>query len=208
MHTVFDDHVCNTIFLKDKELMNVYDFDGTIYNGDSTVDFYIYAFKHNLSLLRFVPKQLTGFILYMLKRIDKTRLKEYFFSFLTAINVEELVEDFWDKNQIRIYDWYLEQQKPDDIIISASPEFLLKPICKRLNINYLIASKVNANTGQFTDKNCHGSEKVRRLKAEYSITHIDEFYSDTHSDIPLAKIADKAFLVKKGQIKIWEATKT
>ena len=26
--------------------MNVYDFDGTIYNGDSTIDFYLYCIKH------------------------------------------------------------------------------------------------------------------------------------------------------------------
>ena len=37
--------------------MNVYDFDKTIYNGDSTLDFYIFSIKKNLLLLRYFPKQ-------------------------------------------------------------------------------------------------------------------------------------------------------
>ena len=59
--------------------MNVYDFDGTIYEGDSTVDFFLYALKNRPSVLRYLPKQICGFILYAAKRIDKTKLKEYFF---------------------------------------------------------------------------------------------------------------------------------
>jgi len=35
--------------------MNVYDFDGTIYNGDSTVDFFLFALKRKPSLLLNVP---------------------------------------------------------------------------------------------------------------------------------------------------------
>ena len=185
--------------------MNVYDFDGTIYDGDSTVDFFLYAMKRKPGLARCLPKQLWGFVLYGTKQIDKTRLKEYFFCFLLAINAGELTESFWNQNQHKIFDWYLKQQKQDDIIISASPKFLLQPICKRLGIRHLIASEVDPDTGIFTGENCRGLEKVRRLEAEYNVTHIDSFYSDSYSDLPLAKIADKAFLVEKGMVKEWNA---
>lgn len=184
--------------------MNVYDFDGTIYDGDSTVDFFLYAMKRKPALLRYIPKQLWGVVLYETKRIDKTRLKEYFFCFLPAINAGELTESFWNQNQHKIFDWYLKQQKQDDIIISASPKFLLQPICKRLGIRHLIASEVDPDTGIFTGENCRGREKVQRLASEYNVTHIDNFYSDSHSDLPLAKIADKAFLVKKGMGAEWK----
>lgn len=184
--------------------MNVYDFDGTIYDGDSTVDFFLFALKRQPSLLRFVPKQAWGFLLYGTKRIDKTKLKEYFFSFLPAIDAGELTEAFWDRNEGKILDWYLMQQKPDDIIISASPAFLLQPICGRLGIKCLIASEVDPKTGAFTGENCRGPEKVRRLEAEFHVTHIDSFYSDSQSDLPLAQIANKAFLVEKGAVKDWK----
>lgn len=184
--------------------MNVYDFDGTIYDGDSTVDFFLYAMKRKPALLRHLPKQLWGVVLYGTKRIDKTRLKEYFFCFLPAINAGELTEAFWDQNQVKIFDWYLNQQKQDDIVISASPKFLLTPICDRLGIRHLIASEVDPITGMFTGENCRGQEKVRRLEAEYNVTNMDSFYSDSHSDLPLAKLADKAFLVGKGVVTEWK----
>lgn len=184
--------------------MNVYDFDGTIYNGDSTIDFFLYAMKRKPALVRCLPMQFWGLVLYGTKRIDKTRLKEYFFCFLSTINAEELTEAFWDQNQDKICDWYLAQQKQDDIIISASPKFLLRPICSRLGISQLIASEVDPQTGMFSGENCRGQEKVRRLDVEYNVTHIDSFYSNSHSDLPLAKIANKAFLVRKGVIKEWK----
>ena len=184
--------------------MNVYDFDGTIYNGDSTVDFFLYVLKRDPSVLLHLPKQAWGFVLYGTKRIDKTKFKEYFFCFLRSINTKELVESFWNQNQHKIFDWYLKQQKKDDIIISASPKFLLQPICNRLGIRHLIASEVDPGNGMFTGENCRGSVKVQRLESEYNVTHIDIFYSDSHSDLPLAKIANKAFLVDKGMVREWK----
>ena len=66
--------------------MNVYDFDGTIYAGDSSVDFYVYCIWHDPKLLRFFPKQLLGAILHVLKKINTTQMKECFFSFLAGVN--------------------------------------------------------------------------------------------------------------------------
>ena len=37
--------------------IDVYDFDGTIYDGDSTVDFWLYCLRRKPSLLRFLPHQ-------------------------------------------------------------------------------------------------------------------------------------------------------
>ena len=184
--------------------MNVYDFDGTIYDGDSSVDFFLYALKRKPSLLRYAPRQAWGFLLCGLKRISKTRLKEYYFSFLSGFDTEKLTEDFWNQKRHKIYKWYLDQQQPDDIIISASPEFLLQPICRRLGICHLIASEVDPETGMFTGENCRGQEKVQRLESEYNVNHIDAFYSDSLSDWPLAEIADKAFWVDKGIVREWK----
>lgn len=183
--------------------MNVYDFDGTIYDGDSTVDFYLFALKHQPSLIRYLPRQFCGLLLFVLGRINKTQFKEYFFCYLPGIDAEELAQSFWKSKQSRIFDWYLRQKRPDDIIISASPEFLLKPICQRLGVNRLIASQVCAQTGLFAGENCRGEEKVRRLNETFGITHIGKFYSDSLSDSPLAKLADEAFLVKNRTIQMW-----
>ena len=183
--------------------MNAYDFDGTIYRGDSTVDFYLFALRRHPSLIRYIPRQMADAIRYGLKRIGKTEFKQSFFRFLSAIETEKTVEQFWNKNQQKIAEWYLNRRKPDDIIISASPEFLLRPLRMSLGIQRLIASKVDTRTGIFAGENCRGQEKVRRLETEFQIAHVDEFYSDSFSDLPMARIADRAFLVKNGRISKW-----
>lgn len=184
--------------------MNVYDFDGTIYNGDSSVDFYRFSVKKNPLILCCIPKQTWGAVLYCFKRIDKTKLKEYFFSFLSKIDTGEMVDSFWEKHQHKIQKWYLDQRQSDDIVISASPEFLLRPICENIGITRLIASRVDYLNGKFDGSNCSGEEKVTRLMSEYSICQIDNFYSDSVSDQPLANISYKAFLVSKGVVKEWK----
>lgn len=185
--------------------MNIYDFDGTIYSGDSTFDFYFYALGKKPSLARFWPKQAAAFALYAAKKISKTQMKERFYAFLTGIDAEAMLADYWDTHEKNIFPYYREQQREDDIIISASPEFLLKPICARLGIQHLMASRVDPRTGKTEGLNCWGEEKVRRLKEQLGIDHCENFYSDSHSDTPLAKIADHAFLVDKdGKLRDWE----
>ncbi|MDE6357601.1 MAG: haloacid dehalogenase-like hydrolase, partial [Eubacteriales bacterium] len=90
-----------------------------------------------------------------------------------------------------------------DIIISASPEFLLKPICEKLGIKYLIASKVDKKTGKYEGLNCYGAEKVIRLNKEMPNTEIREFYSDSFSDEPLAELADKSYIVLGEELFDW-----
>lgn len=178
--------------------MNVYDFDNTIYDGDSTVDFYLFCLKRHPYLLIHLPKQIWGAILYKLGRITKVCFKEIFFCFLRELNsINKEVSLFWDIRESRIKKWYYVQQKSDDLIISASPFFLLKNICDRLQIKYLIASPVNAKTGEFEGDNCYGDEKVSQFLKAFPDSEIDEFYSDSVSDVPLAKLARKSYLVKK-----------
>lgn len=184
--------------------MNVYDFDNTIYNGDSTLDFYLFCLRRHPTLVRYIPRQIGSFCLYYLKLYDKTKMKEEFYCFLKGIKcVDAEIEEFWNKNIKNIKDWYLEQQKCNDIIISASPEFLLSSVCKRIGIENLIASRVDKYTGKYIGKNCRGIEKVIRLDKEYSGIEIECFYSDSLSDQPLAQKAQKAYLIRKNCIEKW-----
>lgn len=177
--------------------MNVYDFDKTIYDGDSTQDFIIYAFLRDFSLLRYIPKQAYAFVTWKLGMKTKTQFKEILFSmFLGIDDIDRWVDDFWAKNKIKLKFFYFKQKREDDLIISASPEFLLAPICTRLGVT-LIGSLVDKKTGQYTGENCFGEEKVRRFEeAGYAKTDIEAFYSDSYSDSPLGKLAKKAYLVK------------
>ena len=183
--------------------MNVYDFDDTIYFGDSTVDFYKFCLKKKPHIFLRFPF-FTG-AMFRLGIYEKVVFKERFYGFLKSFdNIDELVEEFWDVHIKNIKQWYLKRQKPDDVIISASPEFLLRPVCKRLGISNLMASVVDKKTGKYTGENCWGEEKVKRYRQAYNNTVIEEFYSDSLSDEPLALISEKAYVITDEKVEEWD----
>ncbi|MCX4248790.1 MAG: HAD-IB family phosphatase [Bacilli bacterium] len=182
--------------------VNLYDFDNTIYKGDSSTDFFFYSLLSYPKIIKYIPKICGGFILYKLKRINKTKFKRIIFSYLKEIpNVDDLVASFWNSHECYIKDFYKNKKHDNDIIISASPEFLLKPICKKLKVKDLIASDVDKKTGEFNSLNCYGREKIKRLNKKYKNVEIIEAYSDSYSDTPMLEIADKPYIVKGNRIK-------
>lgn len=182
--------------------MNVYDFDKTIYDGDSSVDFYLFCLLKKPYIVVLIPSILWGFILYKLRFKEKEYFKEKYFSFVKCFsNIDELVIQFWNKNEGKIKDWYLKQRKSNDVIITASPNFLIEEIVKRLGVDSLIASMVDSENGLFLSKNCYGKEKVKRYKKKFKNIVIENFYSDSMSDLPMMELSNNAFLVKGDSIK-------
>lgn len=184
--------------------MNCYDFDKTIYDGDSTRDFYLFCLKRHKKIAKTFPLLIKAFTkFYVLKKGNKTEFKEKMYKFLLYIDIKKDLPDFWESHKKNVKGWYYNQQKADDIIISASPEFLLEPICKEIGINHLIASRVNPETGIYNGINCHGKEKVKRFYEIFPNGKIQEFYSDSYSDSPLAEISQNAFIVKGDKLSKW-----
>ncbi len=184
--------------------MNVYDFDGTIYNGDSSIDFWLFCLKKKKSLVLYLPFQCLAFVLYSLRVFDKNGLKSAFFSFFKGIRcVDDFVNLFWNENENKIANWYQDVKRQDDCVISASPEFLLREICNRLNVSNLIATEVDELTGKVNGENCYADQKVVRWKQIFPKENPDCFYSDSKSDVPMALLAKKAFFVQKNVIRDW-----
>ena len=181
--------------------MNVYDFDKTIYDGDASLDFWKYEVRKNPLLLGYLPYQVFSAFLFKAKLISRKEFKQHFFIFLRSTRTLDL-GDFWDHHQSKIKPWYIKQKKSNDLIISASPEFILKEMTDRLQIS-LIGTRMNPKTGKITGENCRGEEKVRRFKKQYQDTSINQFYSDSQSDTPLKLLAKESFLVKKDQLSPW-----
>ncbi|MBR5453500.1 MAG: HAD-IB family phosphatase [Clostridia bacterium] len=184
--------------------MNVYDFDKTISFHDSTERFYFFCLKKKPSLVRFLPMQGYYALGFALKLMKKTQFKEKFYRVFSGIpDIDAFVDEFWKENISDIKDWYRKNRRDDDVVISASPEFLLAPICRELGVGTLIASRVDKKTGKYTGENCYGEEKVLRYREVFGDSEIDEFYSDSYSDTPLARLAKKAYIVKDEELSDW-----
>ena len=182
---------------------NVYDFDKTIFHGDSTTRFYFFCLRRYPSILFEAPRTAVCAFSWKLGLMNKTIFKENMYRFLRHLpDWEAEVDAFWEQNFCRMKDWYLAQKREDDLIISASPEFLLRKPCQKLNVR-MIASRVDPKNGSYDGENCHGKEKVVRMRALYPDLEIHEFYSDSRSDSPLAELAEQAYLVKGNQRVLW-----
>ena len=184
--------------------MDAYDFDGTIYDGDSSVDFTLFCLRRRPACLLSVPRMAASAALYALGRVDKTRMKEGLFSYLRRARVDDaLLGEFWDAHLRKVKAFYLERRRDDDLVISASPEFLLAPACARLGVRPPIASRVDRATGRFDGPNCRGPEQVRRLREALPGARVGAFFSDSASDAPMAQVAERAWAVSGDRVFPW-----
>ncbi len=140
------------------------------------------------------PKVMKSMIGNKLGKVPRYVMERTFFSFLCKVDdFDEQIEKFWDKNEKRISAWYLAQKRPDDLIISASPKCIIEPIAKRLGVN-CIASDCDREVGAFVDNLMYAREKAAYI-FDQGFPEIENFYSDSLSDTPIALCAEKAYLV-------------
>jgi len=185
--------------------MNVYDFDNTLYNGESGVHMFFYYLKKRPGLVRYAPQVLRGVIDYKRGRINFDQAIERVGGVLRPFleGIEDFradARDFWDRHERRLYPFYQQLHQPDDLIISAGPEQSLREVCARLGVSNYIGSVINEITSQL-EFACFRENKVKAFRERYPGRQIDNFYTDSMNDKPLMDISKHVFLVKKGEIR-------
>lgn len=177
--------------------MNVYDFDGTIFPKDCSIGFCIWCMNRHPKLwFTFAPKAIRNLIRRKRGKIPEYLMQRELFRYLTLIDdFDKQIERYWDKNEKKIAAWYLAQKKDDDLIISASPTCIIEPIAKRLGVNYM-ATEYDREFGVFLNNMMYAKENARYI-LDHGFPMIENFYSDSLADTPLALCAEKAHLVTK-----------
>lgn len=177
--------------------MDILDFDDTIYDGDSFIDILKYSFvRHPFIFIKSIIKTIPLFRKYKNKEIKFEKVKEALLSFLFQINdLEKYIDKFVDKKIHKIKKWYLDKDKDNDIIISASYELWLKPFCYRLGVDKVIGTKTDKK-GKIIGLNCKREEKIKRLKIEYPDIIVNNAYSDSKSDTPMFEVAKNGYVVE------------
>lgn len=175
--------------------MNVYDFDGTIFPTDCSIGFCFWCMKRHPRLwFSFFPKAVKNMILRKIGKMTEAEMQRRFFGYLTLIDdFDEQIEKYWDQNEKKIASWYLAQKRPDDLIISASPSCIIGPIAKRLHVDYM-ATEFDREYGVYLDNMMYAKEKARYI-INQGFPMIENFYSDSLADTPLALCAETAHLV-------------
>ena len=181
--------------------VNVYDFDNTIYDGETLIDYIMYYIKHDPKIWKYVPKLL--FIAFKdachLFTVEEA-IKAYA-SFLEGYYIKledpaENIVDFWNKNEKKIKPWYAEVQKDSDIIVSGTLDFILEEIANRIGFKNYVGSSIDENTGKFR-RLCFLDNKVKYFKELFPDAEIENFYTDSMNDKPMMDISKHVYLVKK-----------
>ena len=189
--------------------MRVFDFDGTIYDGESLFDLYLYSARHDPKVFRYIAPVLRYAVKYKLGRATLEQMEygvgKMTEGYLTELSrskrmtsVEQLVDDFWDRNYSRIKPWY--QPESDDVILTASFSLTVGEACRRLCVRNLVSSEVDVGTINVTYLN-FSTNKAKRFRELYGPdVVIDEFYTDSKFDQPMIDMARHAFMVKGNTI--------
>jgi len=192
-----------------KKRIAFFDFDGTITTKDTLLEF----IKFCKGKIRFYA----GFLLhshylvaYKLKIISNQKAKEkiltYFFQNIPLPEFQNYCEQFGQQvlpglirpQALREIEKF-HKAGVTVVIVSASPENWISGWARSLKLS-LIATQLEINNEQLTGKikgfNCHGQEKVRRIKETYDLSAYAEIYAygDTSGDKPMLALAQYAYM--------------
>ena len=182
--------------------LDLYDFDGTIYDGDSGVDLILFSIKKKPSLIFHYISCIGIVIQFLLKIKKKEEMKNKLFSFLKYFpDTDKFVKEFWECHEHKMKEfWTSKKTHKNDIIISASGRFWLEPIAEKYNVRELFATDIDPKTGKVTGNNCHGKEKVKLFRKHYPDARIMKMYTDSVNDLPLIEAAEEGILVKRHKL--------
>jgi len=188
----------------------LFDFDGTLTTKDSLGEFIKFAVgrpTYYFKLALFSPI----FVLYKTKLMDNSYAKELLMRlYFSGINEDEfkgLAKEYGEttiNNILRenIYRKFLKHIEDGDrvLIVSASMRCWLHPWANRHNVDLLcteLAFKDGKFSGHFATKNCHGEEKLRRVKNHLELSKFEEIYAygDSSGDEYMFKVADQKIRV-------------
>lgn len=187
----------------------IYDFDGTLYNGETLSDFYFYCAKRKWRLYLWLPYLIPLLLLRKCRLISLKFFKEEAFRFFGKKLSKDDIYNFWKEKKKDFFPWVKKQLSEDRqkgyflLCISATPEnFLYGIVVKYLNFDAFIGTKLDLKDNRkIMGLNCKGKEKVVRFRSWLRKRNIKKYtvvkmVSDSIADKPLYDLAQEHYVVK------------
>lgn len=191
----------------DKQIA-VFDFDGTLIQGDSVVALLFYARKRSCLSLSGMLKAGWYGLMYRLRLTDALTAKGHSHAFLSRMaeaDRQAFLRDFAGTLTARVYKDGLAQIKKHReqgdlvVICSASCQCYMRYVAETLGADALLCTP-SAADGTVTGPNCRGEEKVRRVREwleqqRLPLDCIAAAYGDTAGDAPILRASRHPALV-------------
>ena len=169
----------------------IYDFDKTLIPYDSGSRFAFFCALRYPWCIPFAPVVGVFAALCVANILPWDVFKKICFYFMPFIPRERAIKRFWDKHEKDVYQWFKDRPR-EALVISASPDFLLEELQKRIGFEGLICTRHNYKTGAIIGKNCARQEKVSRFYEEIDQNEVEviDVYSDSlKNDKPIFSLA-------------------
>lgn len=184
------------------------DFDGTITNKDSLLEFIKYS-KGKAAFYFGFALHVPFAIAYKLKLFSNQRFKEmmlHYFYKNTSVDEftkycagfsREILPSLIRPKAIKEIN-ALKNAGVEVVIVSASPKYWLIHWCEELDVKCIATHLIVENnriTGKIDGINCYGEEKVTRIKLEYDLATFSSVYcyGDTPGDRPMLALGNIRF---------------
>ena len=197
-----------------QSVVAAFDFDGTLTRSDTFVPFLARGLgwpRFLLALLLCAP-WLAAFALRLIpNHVAKQKLMQLTLNNKTTAQMDDWTSR-WLQNDFpgQLQSWAMarlaEHQQAGHccVMVSASPDIYLKRVAQQLGFDALLCTEMEVVdgrlTGQMKTPNCHGEQKVLRLKAwmqerfgAVGGAEIVYAYGDTSGDKPMLRLAAHAF---------------
>ncbi len=202
-------------------ILDVYDLDKTLINGDSNELWHAYMLELGLLDSKFIQEDKRLMDLYAKGELDMDEYLAFALSALKILDeqtIAKLMSEFLEKKikpiVFKSANELIENSK-HKLIISATPEFIVSPIGNMLGIDECIGMRLIRKNGIFDgtyEKPLSYKEgKVECLKKWLKEQRLNpktvRFYSDSINDLSLLEYADEAYCVNPDPILELEAKK-
>lgn len=189
-------------------VLAIFDFDGTITQRDSFRHFLQFAVKKSVyyrGLILLSPVLIAYLLGFVPNYVAKQKVFAHFFGGWSAEGFGALAEEYSSSEIGKIVRpealkrivWH-QRQGHTVVVVSASIKCWLSHWCKAQGIDLVsteIEKKNGILTGEFRTLNCHGSEKVKRLKDRFDFSKIDYVYAygNSSGDKEILELADEKY---------------
>ncbi len=198
---------------KTSKNLALFDFDGTLCNKDSFTGFIFYALskrhivRQGLKILPWIQ----GYYLNIYPpHAMRPKLYHAMFRNTQADSLYQLANGYAEELIQHLDPALLHQLKCHQqlghqvVLVSASIDIYLKPICELLGIE-LICTEVEIQnqkiTGRYQTQDCSSEQKKIRMLEKYNLHDYDSIYAygNSHEDFAMLSLADFTFMVGQAQ---------
>ena len=185
-----------------------FDFDGTITTKDTMLEMIRYTFgpwKFMIGFMLNSPFIVAYKLGLISNHVAKQQVLRFFFGKLSTEKFNALCREYAEeaiplvvRAKARKEIELLKLNGAAVIVVSASPENWLQPWCHANGLQ-LLATRMQVSNGRITGRieglNCHGVEKVRRIREAFDLAQFDHVYcyGDTNGDKPMLELATVSF---------------